>query len=284
MSVWGLRGIYVSRIHLLSVSMSVCLSLSLSFLLEQGGRGISNLNGGMIFICFRRVPVNPEYVNMVIGRLRSDDVYNQISAYPQPEHRSTALATQASMLYVILYFEPDILLNQQAKMREIVDKHFPDNWVSWNSVSQCVCVHACLCACVCGCAHVYACISYACVLYLLLSILVHAFCVNMCVCIHANMCMCVCILCVWTNAEMTCVWLHKLIPSNIFIMTAWFPRLILLHYLISTVDTSTLPCPCSRWQVFTWEQQWICWMPGCPTKLLSLPSTTHWTQGTSESR
>ena len=89
------------------------------------------------------MPVNPEYINMVIGRLRSDDVYNQISAYPQPEHRSTALATQASMLYVILYFEPDILLNQQAKMREIVDKHFPDNWVSWT------CLFVCVCSCVC---------------------------------------------------------------------------------------------------------------------------------------
>lgn len=78
---------------------------------------------------FNRVHINSEYVNMVIGRLRSDDIYNQISAYPLPEHRSTALATQASMLYVILYFEAEILHNQQAKMREIVDKHFPDNWV-----------------------------------------------------------------------------------------------------------------------------------------------------------
>lgn len=33
------------------------------------------------------------------------------------------------MLYVILYFNPLVLYNQQAKMREIVDKHFPDNWV-----------------------------------------------------------------------------------------------------------------------------------------------------------
>ena len=79
---------------------------------------------------FSRVPVNRQYVNMVIGRLRSDDIYNQISAYPFPEHRSTALATQASMLYVILYFAPDMLNTQTAKMREIVDKHFPDNWVS----------------------------------------------------------------------------------------------------------------------------------------------------------
>ncbi|XP_035208571.1 WASH complex subunit 5-like [Stegodyphus dumicola] len=66
---------------------------------------------------------------MIIGRLRSDDIYNQVSAYPLPEHRSTALATQAAMLYVILYFAPEILNNHHAKMREIVDKFFPDNWV-----------------------------------------------------------------------------------------------------------------------------------------------------------
>jgi len=67
---------------------------------------------------------------MVLGRLRSDDLYNQIVVYPLPDQRSTALATQASMLYVILYFAPDVLHSQQAVMREIVDKHFPDNWVS----------------------------------------------------------------------------------------------------------------------------------------------------------
>lgn len=73
---------------------------------------------------------------MVLGRLRSDDLYNQIVAYPLPEHRSTALATQAGMLYVILYFTPDVLHTQQAVMREIVDKHFPDNWVSVSSSSM----------------------------------------------------------------------------------------------------------------------------------------------------
>ncbi|XP_065061996.1 WASH complex subunit 5-like [Rhopilema esculentum] len=78
---------------------------------------------------FMRVPISSTFIDMVVGRLRSDDIYNQIAAYPLPEHRSTALATQASMLYVILHFCPDILHNQQAKMREIVDKHFPDNWV-----------------------------------------------------------------------------------------------------------------------------------------------------------
>ncbi|ELU12274.1 hypothetical protein CAPTEDRAFT_155968 [Capitella teleta] len=78
---------------------------------------------------FGRIPINATYVSMVIARLRSDDMYNQISAYPLPEHRSTALATQAGMLYVILYFAPGMLMNEQARMREIVDKHFPDNWV-----------------------------------------------------------------------------------------------------------------------------------------------------------
>lgn len=65
----------------------------------------------------------------MIGRLRSDDIYNQISTYQLPEHRSTALSNQAAMLYICLFFAPDILHNQATKMREIVDKFFPDNWV-----------------------------------------------------------------------------------------------------------------------------------------------------------
>ena len=28
-----------------------------------------------------------EFINMAIGRLRSDDIYNQIASYPLPEHR-----------------------------------------------------------------------------------------------------------------------------------------------------------------------------------------------------
>ena len=78
---------------------------------------------------FSRVEVPRPFVQMIISRLRSDDVYNQMKVYPLPDHRSTALASQAAMLYVILFFEPDTLVREQAKMREIVDKHFPDNWV-----------------------------------------------------------------------------------------------------------------------------------------------------------
>lgn len=78
---------------------------------------------------FARIPMPKEVVNMIIGRLRGDDIFNQISAYPLPDHRSTALANQASLLYVILYFLPDVLINKSSIMREIVDKHFADNWV-----------------------------------------------------------------------------------------------------------------------------------------------------------
>jgi WASH complex subunit strumpellin len=49
---------------------------------------------------------------MIIGRLRSDDIYNQVAAYPLPEHRSAALSNQAAMLYVLLYFAPNMLYNE----------------------------------------------------------------------------------------------------------------------------------------------------------------------------
>ena len=80
-------------------------------------------------LLFERFPVPHEVVQMIVGRLRSDDIYNRNSAYPAPQHRSTALSSQASMLYVILYFVPDFLHKKSAVMREVVDKHFNDNWV-----------------------------------------------------------------------------------------------------------------------------------------------------------
>ncbi len=76
-----------------------------------------------------RFPVPPKIVSMIIGRLRSDDVYNQARVYPAPEQRAVALSQQASMLYVILYFAPATLADAKPVMREIVDKHFSDCWV-----------------------------------------------------------------------------------------------------------------------------------------------------------
>ena len=78
---------------------------------------------------FRRCPVPKDVVAMLLARLRSDDVYNQMRVYPLPEHQSFALAQQASMLYVVLYFSPRTLAEEKKEMREIVDKHFSDNWV-----------------------------------------------------------------------------------------------------------------------------------------------------------
>lgn len=78
---------------------------------------------------FNRIPLPSDAISMIIGRLRSDDIYLQTSFYPLPSHRSTALFTQAAMLYIILYFQPDILNKEKSIMREIVDKHFPDMFV-----------------------------------------------------------------------------------------------------------------------------------------------------------
>ena len=78
---------------------------------------------------FARFPLQAELVRQVIGRLQTDDIYLYTTSFPNPDHRSTRLAIQASMLYVILYFAPDILHNNKATMREIIDKHFNDNWV-----------------------------------------------------------------------------------------------------------------------------------------------------------
>ena len=78
---------------------------------------------------FARLPPPLDVVRMVVSRLRSDDIYKQMKEWPNPEHRTTALSNQAAILYIVLFFVPDTLQNQNATMREIVDKHFSDNWV-----------------------------------------------------------------------------------------------------------------------------------------------------------
>eukprot|EP01064_Diplonema_japonicum_P020497 TRINITY_DN2999_c3_g1_i1.p1 TRINITY_DN2999_c3_g1~~TRINITY_DN2999_c3_g1_i1.p1 ORF type:complete len:1160 (+),score=247.44 TRINITY_DN2999_c3_g1_i1:53-3532(+) len=78
---------------------------------------------------FARIPIPVDICDMIIGRIRSDDIYQMSYNFPAPEQRSTALATQAGMLYVLLYFRPKILHDSKPVMREIVDKHFPDNWI-----------------------------------------------------------------------------------------------------------------------------------------------------------
>ncbi|XP_045024788.1 WASH complex subunit 5 isoform X2 [Daphnia magna] len=117
----------VQRTHSNSKLDEVCQLLrSTGFLKSQPGRKPQHYPEEY----FRRISIVPVYLDVVIGHLRSDDIYHQIATHPHPDHRSTALAQQAAMLVICLYFTPDILHNQTAKMREIVDKFFPDNWVT----------------------------------------------------------------------------------------------------------------------------------------------------------
>ncbi|XP_030385833.1 WASH complex subunit homolog 5 [Scaptodrosophila lebanonensis] len=78
---------------------------------------------------FARFRFDSNYIDLVLARLRCDDIYNQLAIYPHPMHRTTALSNQAAMLYICLYFSPQVLHSQQSQMREIVDKFFSDNWV-----------------------------------------------------------------------------------------------------------------------------------------------------------
>eukprot|EP01035_Chromulina_nebulosa_P017771 gene17771-23373_t len=78
---------------------------------------------------FSRYAPDEELVRLVIGSLQTDDIYHMSNTFPNPDHRSTRLAVQASMLYVILYFSPKVLHKEKTSMREIVDKYFNDNWI-----------------------------------------------------------------------------------------------------------------------------------------------------------
>jgi WASH complex subunit strumpellin len=82
---------------------------------------------------FSRFPMPKRALSLVIGKLRSDDIYNCCSEYyPDPDHRSMALSQQASLLVSILWFSPETLTDKPEVMREIVEKHFADNWiVNW---------------------------------------------------------------------------------------------------------------------------------------------------------
>jgi len=78
---------------------------------------------------FNRFSVDKVLIENLINSLKDDDVYNQLTAYPNPTHRSVALANQAQIIFILLAFCPRILEKEHAKMREISDKHFPDNFV-----------------------------------------------------------------------------------------------------------------------------------------------------------
>ncbi len=78
---------------------------------------------------FSRFAPDEELIRLVTGVLQTDDIYHMNNSFPNPEHRTTRLAGQASMLYVILYFNGEVLAKEKNQMRMIVDKYFADNWV-----------------------------------------------------------------------------------------------------------------------------------------------------------
>lgn len=80
-------------------------------------------------LLFSRYPIPLDLVRNVVGALISDDIYQQASVFPNIDHRSIRLSRQASMLYVILFFDPAVLRDETGKLSEIVDKYFDDNWV-----------------------------------------------------------------------------------------------------------------------------------------------------------
>ena len=78
---------------------------------------------------FARYPIPVDLIRSVSGALISDDIYQLASVFPNIDHRSIRLSRQASMLYVILFFDPVVLRDETSKLREVVDKYFHDNWI-----------------------------------------------------------------------------------------------------------------------------------------------------------
>ena len=72
---------------------------------------------------FARFPIDKHLVRMILQQIQSDDIYKGAEAFPSPEHRSTRLSAQAGMLFVILFFAPDLLHTSDASMRETVSGH-----------------------------------------------------------------------------------------------------------------------------------------------------------------
>ena len=61
--------------------------------------------------------------------MKDDDIYQQPTSYSSSAHRIIALATQASMIFVSSFYTPNLLNGKMTRMREIVDKHFLDNYI-----------------------------------------------------------------------------------------------------------------------------------------------------------
>ena len=52
-----------------------------------------------------------------------------MTSYPSSAHRSVALTTQVSMIFMSSFFISNLLNEEMTRMREIVDKNFLNNWI-----------------------------------------------------------------------------------------------------------------------------------------------------------
>ncbi|EPY22747.1 hypothetical protein STCU_08148, partial [Strigomonas culicis] len=78
---------------------------------------------------FARLPVDTRVVHAIAGRYREDPVYETAEQYTSSQHRCIALASQATVLYVLLFFVPQVLDDDLVTMQDIVERFFADHWV-----------------------------------------------------------------------------------------------------------------------------------------------------------
>ncbi len=78
---------------------------------------------------FSRMPLSSSITMPIIECLIEHNIYPVKNlAFPSFHHRSTKLSNQASIIFIALYFQPNVF-EQEEKMRQIVDRFFTDNWM-----------------------------------------------------------------------------------------------------------------------------------------------------------
>lgn len=56
-------------------------------------------------------------MQQIIIAVKDDDIYRQLAAYPLPALRSFALANQSAILFILLFFVPQVLVKAKSPMR-----------------------------------------------------------------------------------------------------------------------------------------------------------------------
>lgn len=80
----------------------------------------------------QRFPLPDHAIRFAIGCLISADIYSALPHYPNPSHRTTALSAQATYVFVLLFYVPQILHRDAPVMQQVVERFFSDRWVlSW---------------------------------------------------------------------------------------------------------------------------------------------------------